>query len=255
MKYLLTVLLSAALLPLSAQFSIDDSNRKAIGFDATYFIDQFLSFGSEFSTSGDEHFLTFRKRLGEKRGLRTGFGARFGFSSTDDIDGTTTSRENTSLFITSRIGLERYFEVGRRFEGFVGGDLVGSFSRNEAAFSNEFGETSEAFQTWTTGLGPVIGMRFFATQNLAIGTEANLRLVYANSTEERTTGQPSLDYTETTHAVNMSTKADCWPIHPRNTARALCRDKPMVTAKKIGKRMAYSRRALLRSVAPKTVLT
>ncbi len=154
---------------LFAQESEKSGRTHEIGINATFFIQQFISFGTSSNVNVSPYAITYR-RIKSNRGIfRAGFGMN-GTTTTIEVDGTTIS-ESHSFVVDTRFGIERQFNIGKHWSTSLGGDLRSQF--REAKTSNpQFGENFVAIdKTISNGIGPVLGIRFDINEKMGLYTE------------------------------------------------------------------------------------
>ena len=157
--------------------SHDEENQKEkkhldifheIGINGTSLLSQFLNFSDKI-TPQSPYFLTY-KIGAKKHALRFGAGATFKESekSVETFDDTETIKD---LTLDWRVGYEFRIKVGDRWLGYFGADFIYTQSDKEQINDSGFDVVTIGEYKSGIGGGPVIGLQFYLTPKLLLGTE------------------------------------------------------------------------------------
>ncbi len=178
-KYILLFLCFLSGFSLMAQ---EEAKPKAavhheIGVNATTFITTLLNFGNG-PVIGAPYQLTYKLYGDTRWALRTGFGIQYSRGE-QTISGITSDIFQSN--IAGRLGFERQFPVGKRWQLNAGMDFKYDYYLNET--TNNFNSTVtikdkiEAF-----GLGPVLGFQFNITDRVFVSTETGIDVLFQKQT-------------------------------------------------------------------------
>ena len=159
--------------------------KNELGIEGTYFIKQFLNWGSDqfggYYYAAPTYFLTYKRKLGTCR-LRTGIGGSFTTATDTGGSNSDTDLETRGYTLDMRAGLERAVPAGRRWVVSYGADILGGYSRSDRRHLNpdSYGADQRTEENrW--GIGPMLGIQFQLTRHLSLTTEASVYLMWKRS--------------------------------------------------------------------------
>lgn len=158
---------------LSAQESETGKDKSGItheiGINATFFIQQFISLGTSTNVNASPYAITYRRIKSNRRIFRAGFGIN-GINTETDQSGTTS--KSHAFALNTRFGIERQFNIGKRWSTSVGGDLRSGFEHVKTESSQFQGDFTTIDEVYSNGIGPVLGIRFDITEKIGLYTES-----------------------------------------------------------------------------------
>lgn len=125
--------------------------------------------GSEAGLQQNPYLLTGKLVYG-RLALRTGIGGSYK-KTVQKEEGFADSKTNTSQSLDLRLGIERRFELGRRWMGMVGADAVGAWSQTKEVEDSGFDVITISEDVQTFGGGLVSGIQFNVSERLSFYTE------------------------------------------------------------------------------------
>jgi hypothetical protein len=169
---------------LSAGVPDSTAYRNEIGINATGFIQQFVAFGNV-KTLDQQPYDIFYKYHFKKRNLafRSGFGLEMKTSYTSEVN---RYYQRYDL----RLGVEKSANLVKKFYGYYGLDLIGSYSY--AKVNNNIQLTGTSTTENGYGLGGVLGLEYRLNQRISFAVESSARYVYLISVDKFETEFPPL---------------------------------------------------------------
>ena len=154
-----------------------------LGINGTFFFANFLTISGNIPVSVDPYALQYKVLFGGRNGIRTGIGANYRSQKDTPDNGTQTDFRSTA--VSARLGYEHRLTFGKRWAAFFGADIVYNYA-------NIYNRThDEGFQTVTItntshggGGGPVIGLQFYASPRISLGTETAVHFISSSDTEK-----------------------------------------------------------------------
>lgn len=179
-----------------------------VGVQANQLLRQLFNFGGSTPAIVNPYLITYAvNSSGNGVGLNVGFGYNYNkFSSGDAI----TPRESTISTFAMRLGVERKFNLGKRWFASYGLDFLVENSSDKTETKFNQGQGVPPFVTTTestvnnTGFGPRLTLNFNITEKIILGTEAAY-YYKSGDTTQKATSQPTT--TSTTRSFNFAVPA------------------------------------------------
>lgn len=184
-KYTALLLFTFAVAVLSAQTDTLPAKAKLaigheLGIETNNLISRFLDENNDEGLLESPYLLTYKLVLGHWA-IRTGIGGDR-HKSTETEEGFADSKTTESNEIDYRIGIEKRFSLGEKWQANIGLDGLGFSSKNKVVEDSGFDvvTTSESVNGW--GGGPSFGLQFNLGRQISLYTEASF--YYTFSTRE-----------------------------------------------------------------------
>lgn len=167
------------------------SHRNELGIDVTSLINQifFINTSDYYYPYFPAYFLAYRYRFA-KWSIRSGIGGNFKnqVSPSGYFSGSVNASDDTSKFssLIFRVGAERDFAIGKRWQAYGGVDMkfVNSRDFRNHDYSNGGYLYGHDDKGSSIQFGPVIGFRFLITPRLSISSEASWDFYHEWRTEK-----------------------------------------------------------------------
>lgn len=177
-----------------------------LGINGTFFFANFLTISGNIPVSVDPYALQYKVLFGGRNGIRFGIGANY--RSQRDWPENGSKTDFNTLSTNTRLGYEHRLNFGKRWAAFFGADLVHNYSRT-------FNKTEDVgFQTVTItstshggGGGPVVGLQFYASSRISIGTEMGVHFTSTVDDEKTSIVSsfgPPTSSKNTSHQMNFN---------------------------------------------------
>lgn len=132
----------------------------------------------------DPYMLQYRQYIGEMGAIRIGAGVQMNNLETQ-IDTITQTHKFSALDF--RAGWQFNEEAGKRFLFYYGADLFFASANNEQKYHvNSYGWIYTENSSKDIGIAPLIGLQFYLTPRVSLGTEANFRIASVKSSTKNT---------------------------------------------------------------------
>ncbi len=169
----------------SAQSDSSRWRRNEFGLDLTTFFRQFLTWGGSEAPSyyTPAYMLTYRYHF-RQWNLRAAVGGELSQEDRPtpyDFGPATYASERTAFDL--RVGVERFSELGRRWQAYYGLDIRTSWSHTveDAMYWNGGYSNGLENKVSTVGVAPLMGVRFRVTPRFSLLTEASWALVWSKA--------------------------------------------------------------------------
>lgn len=182
--FIFTVIFCNSLKAQDTSFNSSIYNHQ-IGLNATEFIKQFLILNNNNLPNNSPYLVTY-KYLTNGKGLRTGLGATMTNSNRNPNNGTS-SISTQGLSINFRIGYEKQYSISKRWQYYVGFDVLYdySLSRTKTAsvsgFPPQTTEISSGTESFGVAGGPVLGVQFMLGKRISFNAETNAYYRYSET--------------------------------------------------------------------------
>jgi hypothetical protein len=169
---------------LYGQEAIPATKNREIGLNITNTLAGFLS--ADGNVDALDRFIISYKVFNPdtRRAVRMACNIKFDDNSTNNNFGF--SREDKSMSLDYRVGIERRRAITPRFTSYFGGDLLLNYNQEKVVIENDFGFGSSRSSLITRGgglgLGPVMGFQFQLHSRVILSTEAAF---YLNGSVQR----------------------------------------------------------------------
>lgn len=191
MKKLILLLISITIMQpaYGSDTTTTKKHKHEIGIDMTNFVKSYLNFGGQ-NYSGinyqPAYYLSYRYLLSESINIRSGIGLHYkqtnlnGYNSPNQL-------MSTQRGIDLRIGIERYYELSKRFQAYYGLDLRPGYSyyKSDANYANAGYFNGSEQESMNYSLSPILGIRFKINSRLSLFTEANYQLVLTSGWQRK----------------------------------------------------------------------
>jgi len=173
------------------------------GLNITAFASQFFSFNGNDVDEGA--FLFTYKNIKNGKAFRLGAGLLINHAKTTDEDNNAAPLTSDVVDVDVRVGLEKQFDIGRKWLFTAGGDFLIGYRNETNSSSNSTGDVKIKATELSAGIGPVLGIHFRITPRVSIGTEGTIYLQYFSSKSSTDFGIGGQDSSEKTVGVNFAT--------------------------------------------------
>ena len=193
MKNLLLGIFCICTCALHSQTSDKAFYKHEIGLNVTELLN--TVFNSNTTNDNSIYTLIYRRRINEKKAIRTGFGIQI-VQNSNDTDGGNGFRVLSSTNLNARVGFEWRTNISNKLDFFYGIDLLGGYANSESTFFNFNGRIENISSITSIGGGPLLGIQFHINDRMSISTETTLYYVFSRN-KQRTSenGSQFIDLT------------------------------------------------------------
>jgi hypothetical protein len=166
-----------------------------VGVNGTSFIKNFLSFTTT-AIVLSPYLATYKIIFPSGWAYRSGYGFNYAFTTKSDV-----SRDQSSLGLDVRQGIEKRWNMGKKIKGYVGLDILYGLQHTSITTSVFSNKTDEISIENRLGIGPVLGLEYFFNKHFSISTEGSLYSIAAYSNTDftdRSSGFPFTTNNKTT---------------------------------------------------------
>ncbi|MBU0489540.1 MAG: hypothetical protein KKA07_14450 [Bacteroidetes bacterium] len=195
-------------------------HKHELGLDGTYvlkapFASQTVYVYSYYDTTvtyfngpaGNKYIITYCYNIGDRLAIRFGYGqsianlrnkyeseSLYTSSSSYNLSMSSAKESSKHTFLYSRLGIQYNTQLGNKWQCYFGADFVGaykfSYSKYEdssPSYSYYLDDYESETETKSTsyGGGPVIGIKYWIGERVAVSTETSLYYLYTESVTDR----------------------------------------------------------------------
>ena len=168
---------------LSCAWLSGQNNQNELSLNVSRFASQFLSFNDNLAANGPYLFAFKSIDTSTNKGFRCALGLDLTTRKiVDDPDDKTTL---SSVNFDFRVGYEKRFAIGKKWQWFTGIDFISGISTSKNKVDSGFEQVTIKETSWEVGTGPILGVIFNINDRLSLWTESSFYLQYGE-TRDRT---------------------------------------------------------------------